>query len=54
MNLKEFLPKNALSTEKDEVSNYPKFIQNCAKLHEKHAQFIDLIMMCLLEADVTS
>ena len=54
MILKELIPKNDLTTEKDVVPNYPKFIQDCAESHEKNAGFRYSIMMCLLETVATS
>ena len=54
MALQELLPNNALSTEKYAVPNFPKFIQDYSGFHEKNAECMFPIMMCLLEAVVTS
>ena len=54
LTLQEFLLKNDLGVDKDAVSNCLKCIQGYSELHDKNAEFIDSIIMCLLEAVVTS
>ena len=53
MTLQELLLKIILSIEKDTVTKCPEFIQCCAELHEKNAEFIDSIIMYSLEIFVT-